>query len=121
LAFDETTRVMRDEVLRRPASEVATVGVSHIAQAVSDAVIESGGQGGRGSGGAVVVFSDGRDTLDMPMHPVGRLARARSVAIYTVPLGGASMSRDVAVIAVPQQPYLFAGSRGVSPFFSCID
>jgi hypothetical protein len=116
LAIDESSRTILDEVLRLPASQAATAGVSNIAQAVSDAVIRAdgataGGMSGGTSGGAVVL-TDGRDTLDTPMHPVGQLAKARSVPIYTVPLGGPSMSRDVALIAVPDQPYLFAQEPG---------
>ncbi len=114
LGFDESTRAILDEALRKPASEMATAGMSEIAKAVSDAVIGAGGGGASGGGGgsALLVLSDGRDTLDTPMHPVGQLARARSVPIYTVPLGGPSMSRDVAVVAVPDQPYLFAQEPG---------
>lgn len=108
IAFDETSRAIRDEALRLPASRAATADVSNIAHAVSEAVLEADGA----AVGGVVLFSDGRDTMDAPMYPAGQLARARSVPIYTVPVGGPSMTRDVAVLAVPQQPYLFAEESG---------
>jgi hypothetical protein len=106
IGFDETARVIGDEVLRRPAGESAMGGESDIAQAVTDAVIAGGG-------GSVLVLSDGRDTMGRPMHAVGQLARERSVPIYTVALGGPSLSRDVAVVAEPSQPYLFADEPGL--------
>ncbi len=112
-AFDESLRAVGSDLLYRPGSVAATAGGSHIARSVFDAVMMPGVSGGTTSGGAVLVFSDGRDTLDAPMQPVGRLAMSRSVPVYTVPLGGPSVSRDVAVMAVPTQPYLFADEPGV--------
>lgn len=107
LGFDGSVRVIGEEVLRRPASEVATGGESAVARSVSGAVM-----GVMNKGSAVVVLSDGRDTLGAGMHPVGQLAGTEGVPIYTVALGGASLSRDVAVVAVPGQPYLFVGEGG---------
>lgn len=106
-AFDETPRAITEKSLSQPGETAATAGVSNIATSVSDILATQGG-----AGSAVLLLSDGRDTLDMPMHPVGELARAGSLPIYTVPLGGPSMSRDVAVVAVPRQPYLFAEEPG---------
>lgn len=115
-AFDESLRSTGSDLLNQPGTETAMAGESHIARSVSDSVMMSDGSGendsGGGGDGTVLVFSDGRDTLDAPMQPVGRLAQTRSVPIYTVPLGGPSVSRDVAVMAVPQQPYLFADEPG---------
>lgn len=106
-AFDKSLRAITDHSLRQPGNVAATAGVSNIAQSVSDNLATRGAEGS-----AVLLLSDGRDTLDTPMYPVGRLARAGSRPIYAVPLGGPSMSRDVAVIAVPRQPYLFAEEPG---------
>ncbi len=122
VGFDESTRLIRDNELRRPAEESAASGVSNVANAVRWAVSNAMDDGGpryedldrvalRGS--AVLVLSDGRDSLDTPMHPVGQLAKRRLVPVYTVALGGPSMSRDVTVIASPQQPYLFAEEPGM--------
>lgn len=114
-AFDESLRAIGSDLLDRTGSVAAMADESHIARSVSDGVMMPGISGEHISGGggaAVLVFSDGRDTLDAPMQPVGRLAMSRSVPIYTVPLGGPSVSRDVAVMAVPQQPYLFADEPG---------
>lgn len=114
--FDESLRAINSNLLYQSASESAAAGVSNIARSVTDAVVTPGSSGESGvvaiTGSAMLVFSDGRDTLDAPMQPVGRLALSRSTPIYTVPLGGPSLSRDVAVIAVPQQPYLFAEEPG---------
>jgi hypothetical protein len=107
-AFDESPRAIGRGTLRRPAESAATAGVSNIAKSVSDTVSRISA----GPGSAVLVISDGRDTLDEPMHPVGQLARARSVPIYTVALGGPSLVRDLALVAVPRQPYLFAAEPG---------
>lgn len=114
LMFDESLRATGSDLIYRPGSVAATGGESHIAQSVSDGVMMPGLSGGtsEGGNGAMLLFSDGRDTLDAPMQPVGRLAISRSAPIYTVPLGGPSISRDVAVMAVPQQPYLFADEPG---------
>ncbi len=106
-AFDESLRAIGDQSLRQTGETAATAGVSNIAMSVTDSLARQDA-----AGSAVLLLSDGRDTLDAPMYPVGRLARAGSIPIYTVPLGGPSMSRDVAVIAVPRQPYLFAEEPG---------
>lgn len=113
-AFGESLRAAGSDLLNQPGTVVATAGESHIARSVSDSVMMSreSVENDSGGGGTLLVFSDGRDTLDAPMQPVGRLAQSRSVPIYTVPLGGPSVSRDVAVMAVPQQPYLFADEPG---------
>jgi hypothetical protein len=110
-AFDESLRVIGGAAPLRSGKDAVTAGVSNIAKSVSDSLLHGGAHSGA-DGSALLVLSDGRDTLDAPMHPVGQLARARSIPIYTVPLGGPSMSRDLAVIAVPRQPYLFAKEPG---------
>lgn len=121
VGFDESTQLIRDNVLRKPAIESATADVSNVAGAVRWAVSNAMDDGGPGRedfdrvarrGSAVLVMSDGRDSLDAPMHPVGQLAKRRLLPVHTVALGGPSMSRDVAVIASPQQPYLFAEEPG---------
>ncbi len=105
--FDASLRTIHESHRDRPSASAATAGVSHIADAVAQAITHR-----PGAGSAMLVISDGRDTLDAPMHPVGRLALAAGTPVYTVPLGGPSMARDVAVTAVPAQPYLFAEEPG---------
>ena len=106
-AFDQSLRAIQERWLKQTSDEVATAGVSHIATSVADSLT-----GTSQSGEIVLVLSDGRDTLDAPMHPVGRIARSVNTPIYTVSLGGPSMTRDLAVTAVPAQPYLFAEEPG---------
>ncbi len=105
--FDRSLRSITDDVLQQPGETVSTADVSNIAQSVSDSLIET-----VPPGSVMLIFSDGRDTLNAPMHPVGQLARSRACPIYTVPLGGPGMARDLAVVAVPRQPYLFAEEPG---------
>jgi hypothetical protein len=106
-SFGETLRAVDASVLTRPASSSADAGVTDLAGSVSAGVATRAS-----SGGAVLVLSDGRDTMGAPMHAVGRLARANAMPIYTVALGGPTLSRDMAVVAVPRQPYLFAAEPG---------
>lgn len=108
-AFDEQPRAIGEPLLRRPAAEVATARVSNIARSVSETIarIPTGADGS-----AVLLLSDGRDTRDEPFHPVGRLARARSIPVHTVALGGIGMQQDLALVAAPMQEYLLAGEPG---------
>ena len=122
VGFDESVRMIRDQVLRESVGASAASGVSNIADAVMWGVTNTmEGDGTRHvdrsraapGGSAVLVMSDGRDSMDAPMHPVGQIAKRKRVPVYTVALGGPSMSRDVTVIATPQQPYLFAEEPGL--------
>ena len=105
--FDKSLRAIDESRLDLTAARAATAGVSNIADSVADGLSSR-----LTPGSAMLVLSDGRDTFDAPMHPVGEFARAAFTPIYTVPLGGPSMARDLAVIAVPAQPYLFADEPG---------
>ncbi|MEM9296053.1 MAG: hypothetical protein AAGA57_09650 [Planctomycetota bacterium] len=61
---------------------------------------------------SVLLLSDGHDLTEQPIAPVGALARAKSLPIYAVPLGGPLLQQDVAVAASASQSYLLAGEEG---------
>lgn len=62
--------------------------------------------------GALLLLSDGRDTQSRPAHEAVQLARAKSLPIFAVPLGGPSLQRDIALAALPMQEYLLAKEEG---------
>lgn len=89
---------------------------SLIAAAVQEAInaLPAANADGDG-GGSVVVLSDGRDASRRAAETAAaaaRLARARGVAVFGVPLGGATLSRDLALGAAPRQPFLMINEPG---------
>jgi len=106
--FDEAVRAISDETLRLSSERTASAGITNLAESVGSTVSKLT----HAAGSAVLLISDGRDTQSQPMHPVGQLAGSASIPIYTVALGGPTLARDVALMAVPTQPYLFAGESG---------
>ena len=109
IAFDEAPRALLESALRRPAEDLAAGRETNVAQSVTSVVSEMG-DGAAGS--ALVLISDGHDTLDESVRPVADLARARSVPIHTVTLGGPDLQRDLSLVAIPEPDYLFVGEKG---------
>jgi len=99
------------------ADDTADDRSSLIAAAVQEAVnaLPAESEAGDAGGGAVVVLSDGRDASPRAAETAAaaaRLARARGVAVYGVPLGGATLARDLALGAAPRQPFLMINEPG---------
>ncbi len=65
-----------------------------------------------GGAGAVLLISDGHDTAQTSLQPVAAQAKSRGVLIHTVPLGGRSQQRDVALLALPLQEQLYPNEPG---------
>jgi len=107
-SFDGDVRPAGPETWRRPAAELAVGRSSRIAASVRRAIqrIDEAGET------SLLVLSDGHDTDEEPMQPVGLLARARGVAVHTVCLGGPTLVADLFVVAVPEQQFLLAGEQG---------
>ncbi len=61
---------------------------------------------------ALLVLSDGHDTGDADLGPVGSLARSRGIPVYTVALGSENQQQDLVMLAVPKQDYLLPGESG---------
>ncbi|MDP7348647.1 MAG: hypothetical protein QF735_10460, partial [Phycisphaeraceae bacterium] len=91
IAFDEAPRALSASALQRPSEDMAGGRETNIARSITSVVSEMG-DGAAGS--ALVLISDGHDTLDEAMQPAADLARARSVPIHTVTLGGPDLQRD---------------------------
>lgn len=109
MAYDASPRPALAQALARPVEQVAVGPSTSLGESLHHA-LDGLPQGGDGS--AILVLGDGRDTVEQPMAPLGARARARSLPIYTVTLGGPQFGRDVAVTAMPQQEYLLAGEEG---------
>jgi len=108
IGYDQTPRPVSPDQLSGPDDEVATGNTSRVAASIQQAV----GDRPDDAGGALVVIGDGRDTGGEPFQTPARLARGKGLPIYTVTLGGASLQRDLAVVAQPAQPYLLTGEPG---------
>ena len=107
--FDEKYRVIQGEFLSQPASTVATGGVSNIIHSVREVLSFFEGDEKAAS---VLLISDGHDTSDASFQSVAKLARAKSIPIHTLALGGSSGARDITLAAIPMQEYLLAGEEG---------
>lgn len=109
VTFDATARRTPLQQIEPSAAQAATARRSNIADAIQQTVARLPDAA---DGSAVLVLSDGKDSDNQPMQPAVTLAKQRSIPIHTVTLGGANLTRDVALIAVPAQPYLLAGEQG---------
>lgn len=121
LGFGESTQPLPDGALRHPAAEVATAGVSNVIGSVVSALASLPAAGVDKPPGAVVVLSDGRDTLIASgggaagggtFGGSALFAAGRTAPVHTVALGGPTLQRDLTVVAVPLQEYLLAGEPG---------
>jgi hypothetical protein len=114
MGLDESLRPLGESALRRPADELATGGVTHLAECIRQALgaAEAGTSATGDARTCLLVLSDGADSDDAPLAPLGQLARARGVPVHTVCLGGPAVQPDLFLLAVPQQQYLLAGETG---------
>ncbi len=108
--LDERARAVTLEEARRPAAEAATARRSLLARALGEAIAALPPSPPPGS--AMLVLSDGRDSEEESFAGAAALARERGLPVHTVALGGPRLERDVHVVAVLRQPYLFAGEDG---------
>lgn len=109
LAFDESRRPLAPDALNQPPEALATGQVTHLVRSVQE-VLADLAQAPPGS--AMLLLSDGHDTLDEPIAPAVTLARARGIPIHAVPLGGPNLQRDIALTATPAQEFLLPGEPG---------
>lgn len=110
ITFDAKARSSRVDALDPDAETAATARRSNIVDTIQQTIARLPKAA---DGSAVLVLSDGRDSDNKPLQPAVTLAKKRSIPVHTVTLGGASLTRDVALVAVPAQPYLLAGEAGV--------
>ena len=107
--FDASVYPLSDAAMGRPGSELAKGRTTRLAECVTKAVLEIPGAARDWS---ILVLSDGRDSDDSPTGPAALLAKARNCPIHAVCLGGPTLQRDLAVVAVPKQEYMLAKEPG---------
>jgi hypothetical protein len=107
--IDEVAHAASLEQARRPAAEAATAARSRLARSVR-AAVEAIPAVREGS--AAIVLSDGHDSEEEGFSEAARRARERGLPVYTVCLGGPRLERDVHLVAVTRQDYLFADEEG---------
>lgn len=61
---------------------------------------------------SILLLGDGHETDNLPLTSVGYLAKSRGVKIHTVSVGSTQPPPDLALIAIPQQPYLLPDETG---------
>lgn len=110
VTFDGQPKKARIDALSPSAKDAATARRSNIADAIQQTLAQLP-DGADGS--AVLIISDGKDSADAPFQPAVLTAKERSMPVHTVTLGGANLTRDLALIASPAQPYLLAGEPGL--------
>jgi len=97
------------EQARQPASVAAVEGQSLLARNVRWAI---DGIPTVKPGSAMLVLSDGHDSEEESFAEAARRARERGIPVYTVCLGGPRLERDLHLVAVSRQEFLFAGEEG---------
>ncbi len=110
ITFDAKARQARIEALDPDARTTATARRSNIVDTIQQTLARLPKSA---DGSAVLMLTDGRDSDGKPLQSAVTLAKERAIPVHTVTLGGASLTRDVALVAVPAQPYLLAGEEGV--------
>lgn len=110
ITFDAKARQARADALGPDAQTAATARRSNIVDTIQQTVARLPKAA---DGSAVLMITDGKDSDNKSLQPTVTLAKERSIPIHTVTLGGASLTRDVALVAVPAQPYLLAGEPGI--------
>lgn len=102
-------RAVSVEQARQPAALAAVDGQSLLARNVRWAI--DGIQEKR-AGSAVLFLSDGHDSEEESFADTALRARERGIPVYTVCLGGPRLERDLHLVAVARQEFLFAGEEG---------
>lgn len=110
ITFDASAKQARVEALDPSAETAATAKRSNITDTLQKTIAQLPKAA---DGSAILMLTDGKDSDNKPLQPTVTLAKERSMPVHTVTLGGASLARDVALVAVPAQPYLLAGEEGV--------
>lgn len=109
IGFDQSPRQLASEALAQAADQVVTGSTTQLAQCVLS-VLGDVRDGDHPAG--LLLLSDGRDSNDAPMTAPAALAMAKSVPIFTVPIGGTHYEQDVMVVPTLRQEYLLAGEQG---------
>lgn len=112
MGFDEDPRPISDVWLMRDASRAATAGSSRIAACVHEIVSSISPSNASDQAAVMLVISDGHDTLSESIQSAALLAKAKTIPVFTLAVGGPFIQRDVAVLAVPMQEYLLVGEEG---------
>jgi hypothetical protein len=107
--FDEKLHPLSAEQLRKNETAVATGKSTYLVDSVTAGLSKIPPHD---EGAILCVISDGRDTQDAPIQPAATLARSRKIPIFSVGLGGETLEKDAALLAVPMQPYLLPGEPG---------
>ena len=110
ITFDTKVKQARVDALDPDANTAATARRSNIVDTVQQTIARLPKSA---DGSAVLMITDGKDSENKSLQPTVTLAKERSIPVHTVTLGGASLTRDVALVAVPAQPYLLAGEPGI--------
>ncbi|MDH3584591.1 MAG: hypothetical protein OER86_10290, partial [Phycisphaerae bacterium] len=109
LGFDQTGRALDYQTLQTPDAELATGRVSLYAESITDQLLNLPTTA---ANAMMLVLGDGHDSEDQPLQAAAALARARQVRIHTVSVGSAASPADLALVALPRQPYLMVDEPG---------
>ncbi len=107
--FDEKLRPLSAGQLQKDDAALATGKATYLVDSVSAALSKIPAHE---TEAVLCVISDGHDTQDAPIQPAATSARSRKIPVYSIGLGGETMERDAALLAVPMQPYLLPGEPG---------
>lgn len=102
-------RAVSEDQARKPAAEAAQDNRSFLARNVRSAI--DGVKDVR-PGTAALFLSDGHDSDEESFADAANRARARGIPVYTVCLGGPRLERDLHLVPVMRQEFLFAGEEG---------
>lgn len=106
----EQDRAVSELQARKPSAEAAVDNRSLLVRNVRSAI--DGVKEVR-PGTAVLLLSDGHDSEEESFADTARRALERGIPVYTVCLGGPRLERDLHLVAVARQEFLFAGEEGL--------
>jgi len=109
--FDAAIQPLSPLNLKKPVDQFASGRTSLIAQNLRQAIYDVP-SASDGSGGAILVLSDGHDSRAEPIAQVASLARSRIIAIHAAAFGGKTLQQDLALSASLQQRFLMAKEPG---------
>lgn len=111
-SFDAAAFPLSPLNLKMPPDKLAAGKTSLIAQNLRQAIFDLPANSAEQNGGALLVLSDGRDSLAEPLAQVASLAKSRFTAIHAVAFGGVTMQQDLALSASLSQRFLIAKEPG---------
>lgn len=109
VGFAESLKALDAQDLSRADEELAAGSSSHYAASIGRLLSD---MPDGPSPSSVLIVGDGHDSESSSLQHMAEPARNRNVLLHAVAVGSEAAAKDVAVEALPRQPYLMSGESG---------